>query len=290
MGRRIAVLIVALLLIICSSAWAHSGRTDSQGGHYNHSTGEYHFHHGYPEHQHPGGVCPYATSAKATAKPSKSTSYSNPSYAQSETVLDHVAIPSQQGAKSMDAGTSVILALTASALIFFFAWVITLAKAANSSKKLRKAKSELSEVYLELEKQTASVTRLSHILQGKETIIAMTRKQSDAYRNSIIELEDDLRKTRSQLKETSSAHEELVSIWEDHLLSNDPFRNLHYEARVYVRREGASKYHTTIHCGTHGSYKLIPLRNAMEKGYSPCLQCFTSMPKEHIVSQYKTNK
>lgn len=48
--------IVALSLI---SAFAHSGRTDSNGGHYDRSTGEYHYHHGYSAHQHPNGVCPY---------------------------------------------------------------------------------------------------------------------------------------------------------------------------------------------------------------------------------------
>lgn len=31
---------------------AHPGKTDSDGGHNNHSTGEYHYHHGYEAHQH----------------------------------------------------------------------------------------------------------------------------------------------------------------------------------------------------------------------------------------------
>ena len=44
---------------------AHSGRTDEAGGHYDRSTGEYHYHHGYSEHQHydmdEDGIvdCPY---------------------------------------------------------------------------------------------------------------------------------------------------------------------------------------------------------------------------------------
>lgn len=55
------LLLVAVLLICITAvpARAHSGRTDSNGGHYNRSTGEYHYHHGYPAHQHEGGVCPY---------------------------------------------------------------------------------------------------------------------------------------------------------------------------------------------------------------------------------------
>lgn len=38
---------------------AHSGRTDANGGHTDHSTGTYHYHHGYPAHQHLGSYCPY---------------------------------------------------------------------------------------------------------------------------------------------------------------------------------------------------------------------------------------
>ncbi len=49
------------LTLVFTTASAHSGRTDSNGGHYNHSTGEYHYHHGYPEHQHTNGICPYTS-------------------------------------------------------------------------------------------------------------------------------------------------------------------------------------------------------------------------------------
>jgi hypothetical protein len=41
--------------------FAHPGKTDGDGGHYNHDTGEYHYHHGYSAHQHPNGVCPYVS-------------------------------------------------------------------------------------------------------------------------------------------------------------------------------------------------------------------------------------
>lgn len=58
MKKRCAVIIL-LCVLICVPTSAHSGRTDSKGGHTNHSTGEYHYHHGYPEHQHINGKCPY---------------------------------------------------------------------------------------------------------------------------------------------------------------------------------------------------------------------------------------
>lgn len=58
MYKRILIFLL-VLLIVCFNVYAHPGRTDGAGGHYNHSTGEYHYHHGEPEHQHPNGVCPY---------------------------------------------------------------------------------------------------------------------------------------------------------------------------------------------------------------------------------------
>ena len=55
----IPILACMLLLSCCTVAFAHPGATDANGGHYDHSTGEYHYHHGYPAHQHPDGRCPY---------------------------------------------------------------------------------------------------------------------------------------------------------------------------------------------------------------------------------------
>ena len=61
--RILSAFIISTTLI--GSVSAHPGRTDSSGGHTNHSTGEYHYHHGYSAHDHydmdGDGVidCPY---------------------------------------------------------------------------------------------------------------------------------------------------------------------------------------------------------------------------------------
>ena len=54
-------LIVFLLLWLSAggTALASPGGTDANGGHYDHSTGLYHYHHGYAAHQHENGICPY---------------------------------------------------------------------------------------------------------------------------------------------------------------------------------------------------------------------------------------
>lgn len=53
-GKSTIILLVAICLFYCLAitVYAHPGRTDSQGGHYDQGTGEYHYHHGYPAHDH----------------------------------------------------------------------------------------------------------------------------------------------------------------------------------------------------------------------------------------------
>ena len=56
---------IAICLNLPAIAFAHSGGTDFSGGHTDHDTGDYHYHHGYPAHDHydmdGDGVldCPY---------------------------------------------------------------------------------------------------------------------------------------------------------------------------------------------------------------------------------------
>lgn len=47
-----AIWIIPFLMCLLVPASAHPGRTDGSGGHTNRSTGEYHYHHGYPAHDH----------------------------------------------------------------------------------------------------------------------------------------------------------------------------------------------------------------------------------------------
>ena len=63
--KRVYMVAITLLLVIVVAgltpliSLSHSGGTDGKGGHRDSSTGEYHYHHGYPAHQHPNGQCPY---------------------------------------------------------------------------------------------------------------------------------------------------------------------------------------------------------------------------------------
>lgn len=70
---RLRLLCVLLSVLLCSAAFAHPGGTDANGGHFDRETGEYHYHHGHPPHQHPNGICPYSVEAE-TPLPDKSVS------------------------------------------------------------------------------------------------------------------------------------------------------------------------------------------------------------------------
>ena len=80
--------IISILLIILSiisigvNAYAHSGRTDSSGGHKDNNNksglGSYHYHcGGHPAHLHTNGVCPYSSSSSASKSSTSSSSASS---------------------------------------------------------------------------------------------------------------------------------------------------------------------------------------------------------------------
>ena len=68
-----AILFIIFIIILPVSVSAHSGRTDSQGGHHDYKNqsglGSYHYHcGGHPAHLHKNGICPYAPSDTITFK------------------------------------------------------------------------------------------------------------------------------------------------------------------------------------------------------------------------------
>ncbi|WP_312070359.1 YHYH domain-containing protein [Anaerotignum propionicum] len=72
--RKITVVVLSILMCFTLSltAFAHSGRTDSSGGHKDNKNvsglGSYHYHHGYSAHLHTNGICPYSASSESSTK------------------------------------------------------------------------------------------------------------------------------------------------------------------------------------------------------------------------------
>lgn len=79
--RKFIVLILTVIMFFSGCIFAHSGRTDSNGGHKDNQNksglGSYHYHcGGYSAHLHEGGVCPYKSTPK-TSTPTNSVNNSN---------------------------------------------------------------------------------------------------------------------------------------------------------------------------------------------------------------------
>lgn len=128
--RKNKIRIVSILLImtlIGVNSYAHSGRTDSNGGHRDNRNksglGGYHYHcGGYPAHLHTNGICPYSSSSSSkrrknssSSNSKKSTSSSSSSLKTTKTVPKSISVTSIQineNIEDIEVGKSKILTAT----------------------------------------------------------------------------------------------------------------------------------------------------------------------------------
>lgn len=118
--KILAILLIALSLVsVQISTYAHSGRTDSNGGHRDNKNksglGSYHYHcGGYPAHLHTNGVCPYSSSSSSN-KNSTSTSSSSNNVTTTTTepaTVDVTKIQINENIQSLEVGQSKTLTVT----------------------------------------------------------------------------------------------------------------------------------------------------------------------------------
>lgn len=103
--KVVAIIVVLMLLCVPTVNFAHSGRTDANGGHRDNQNksglGSYHYHcGGYPAHLHDGGVCPYTSPAPVTSSSSESTSKT--------TLITKSSTPSKVNVSSVEIDTGDI--------------------------------------------------------------------------------------------------------------------------------------------------------------------------------------
>lgn len=119
------ILIILSVIFIGANTYAHSGRTDSNGGHKDNKNksglGNYHYHcGGHPAHLHTNGVCPYSSSTSSNKSSSSSNKNSQPkstttTKTQTTTVPTNVAVTGIQineNIKSIEVGESKLLTAT----------------------------------------------------------------------------------------------------------------------------------------------------------------------------------
>ena len=107
------VLICVFSIAICNITFAHSGKTDSNGGHKDNKNksglGSYHYHcGGYPAHLHTNGVCPYSSNSSTAAnKNSKTTSKTSSSSTSSNSSANSKSSISSNSSTSSKSSSSV---------------------------------------------------------------------------------------------------------------------------------------------------------------------------------------
>lgn len=119
------ILIILSVIFIGANTYAHSGRTDSNGGHKDNKNksglGSYHYHcGGHPAHLHTNGVCPYSSSTSSNKSSSSSNKGSQKkstttTKTQTTTVPANVAVTGIQineNIKSLEVGESKLLTAT----------------------------------------------------------------------------------------------------------------------------------------------------------------------------------
>ena len=119
------ILIILSVIFIGANTYAHSGRTDSNGGHKDNKNksglGSYHYHcGGHPAHLHTNGVCPYSSSSSSNKSSSSSnkksqTKSTTTTKTQTTTVPANVAVTGIQineNIKSLEVGENKLLTAT----------------------------------------------------------------------------------------------------------------------------------------------------------------------------------
>lgn len=112
----IAIIILSVISISIN-AYAHSGRTDSNGGHRDNQNksglGSYHYHcGGYPAHLHTNGVCPYTSNSTQINSSTSSSSSSQKETTTTPTIVDVTGIKINEKIESLEVGESKALTAT----------------------------------------------------------------------------------------------------------------------------------------------------------------------------------
>ena len=115
--KVVVVIAILIILTIPTVNYAHSGRTDANGGHKDNQNksglGPYHYHcGGYPAHLHDGGICPYSGAASTVSSSSSQSTSTTTSSKPSKVNVSSIEIDT--GDVELLIGESKVLTATVS--------------------------------------------------------------------------------------------------------------------------------------------------------------------------------
>ena len=229
--KRILLLIISASIAIAATgyAYAHPGRTDSQDGYTDRTTGEYHFHHGYPAHQHEDrdgdGVkeyCPYdfsddtgsnsgTSSSRAktqgvTPAPEQKITVGATSATTAITPPTTAAVYSLGSAESnnSDGEEPIVIGLAAVCLIICILWAVV--QKSNSEQEIQRIK-DLSDTFRRdaAQEELVLVKRIRALTESLDAETEKTRQ----YKTEASQMKVQLSATQQQAKELQEEVDEL---------------------------------------------------------------------------------
>lgn len=178
------------------------------------------------------------------------------------------------------------------AFMLFAIWIATMKKASSYADQLNKTKHELDDARQKTSKTQSVLDAANEELiklradhaKLTDNFFSLKRELSNksaAHRkacDALIVLSYERQDLSTKLAAKEKEYNELSKSFGDHIASHDSQPSSAFEAKVYVNKSKPSKYHCVVH-GSWKDYKLIPLRSAIEKNYSPCSLCFATLEK-----------
>lgn len=196
--RKIIInLLIAMSVISISiNAYAHSGRTDANGGHRDNKNksglGSYHYHcGGHPAHLHTNGVCPYSSSSKSNKNSSSSSSNSNTKTTTTKpTTVDVTGIQINENIETLEVGNNKVLTAT-----------ITPDNATNKSITWKSS-----------DESTATISTTGELIAKKSGIVDITATSSNGKTSSIkINIKETPKTSNIITKTSTSVQNNIVS-------------------------------------------------------------------------------
>ena len=299
-------------------AYAHPGKTDSSGGHIDNSTGEYHYHHGYPAHSHydmdcDGDIdCPYdfddqtGTNSGGPASDNASSTRFSSSY------TDNAEVRTKTVTKTVTKEVPYIPTWIYWVMgILGVVCIILMVNIHWKNDELRGWETRYRSVNNDHEKKVSEI---------KQTCSAKIEQNKKIHEQDLIEYKSQLSQCRTSIAELS---EENASLKNKYLLTVNALgksqgdssivhtieglefpkgvylingttpvkgrildRKPYGEYTVYVAERGKC-YHADCYCGS-GLYNAKHIFEVLEKKV-PCRKCVYSPPKE-IPEWYKKLK
>lgn len=307
MSMKKAILIASIVAVVISfalSVYAHSGKTDANGGHIDYDTGEYHYHHGYPAHDHydideDGDLdCPYDFDDR-TGVNSGSNSTSSTYYSDQPSNDDNVIIKTEVVTKTVTKEVPYIPSwvywvFASQFIIVLVLLIVNRGKKQDIKNMVHSHKIEVDQIKQSCDRQLAERSATDKDLHRLRSCVLHTKKEYEELQGKIAHEKSELEKTkilRSRMKgaplDIYFSPNGLPIYWKPNMYK--PYGDY----TVYVNKK-SNIYHVDRKCASYNTSE-THIFYAIENT-KPCKKCaegffqFTTIPEWFVSGDIQRKK